>query len=388
MLLRLEGVTRRFSPAAPPAVDNVSLEVRKGEILALVGPSGCGKTTTLRMIAGFDAPESGRITIGARLVADGARTLPPEERAVGVVFQEGALFPHLTVAENVAFGIRRMPAAAARRPARRGAAALRARGARTRRYPHELSGGQQQRCALARALAPGNEVVLLDEPFSNADPDLRASLRAEVRRILTAAHVTAIVVTHDRDDAFELADRMAVMRAGRIEQVGTPREVHAAPATAFVARFVGNAAPLPGRCAESGCVLTEVGVLPCHDLPHAPHSCAEDCVEVMLRPDQVRISAGGEGRRDGRRVPLPRRPHGGDRGTAPRASADGRRGARRHPARGRCRHDQRAAGAGEGLPPGAAPPDWLNPPWPPERQRSGSPRAAPTSSMWTGVTCA
>ncbi|CAN5428237.1 hypothetical protein BH23ACI1_BH23ACI1_26460 [soil metagenome] len=294
VLLRLEGVTRRFSPSAPAAVDGVSLEVRKGEILALVGPSGCGKTTTLRMIAGFDAPESGRITIGSKLVADGPRTLPPEQRAVGVVFQEGALFPHLTVAENVAFGIRKLDAGprAARLAEVLGQCELEGL---NERYPHELSGGQQQRCALARALAPGHEVVLLDEPFSNADPDLRASLRAEVRRILTIAGVTAIVVTHDRDDAFELADRMAVMRAGRIEQVGTPREVHAAPATSFVARFVGNAAPLPGRCAESGCVLTEIGVLPCHALPHAPHSCSEDCVEVMLRPDQVRIHAGGEG---------------------------------------------------------------------------------------------
>jgi iron(III) transport system permease protein len=293
-LLRLEGVTRRFSPGAPPAVDNVTFDVRKGEILALVGPSGCGKTTTLRMIAGFDAPESGRITIGTRLVADGGRTVPPEQRAVGVVFQEGALFPHLTVADNVAFGLRRLPAA--QRTARL-AEVLRLceLDGLGERYPHELSGGQQQRCAVARALAPGNELVLLDEPFSNADPDLRASLRAEIRRILAAAHVTAIVVTHDRDDAFELADRMAVMRAGRIEQIGTPREVHAAPATAFVARFVGNAAPLPGRCAELGCVLTEVGVLPCHALPHAPDACAEDCVEVMLRPEQVRISTGGEG---------------------------------------------------------------------------------------------
>jgi iron(III) transport system permease protein len=293
-LLRLEGVTRRFSPAAPPAVDHVTFDVRKGEILALVGPSGCGKTTTLRMIAGFDAPESGRIVVGGRLMADGARIVPPEQRGVGVVFQEGALFPHLTVADNVSFGIRRLPAAAR---AARLAEVLRLCELEGlgNRYPHELSGGQQQRCAVARALAPGNELVLLDEPFSNADPDLRASLRGEVRRILTAAHVTAIVVTHDRDDAFELADRMAVMRNGRIEQIGTPREVHAAPATAFVARFVGNAAPLPGRCAESGCVLTEVGVLPCESLPHAPHSCSEDCVEVMLRPEQVRIRAAGDG---------------------------------------------------------------------------------------------
>ena len=288
-LLCLDGVTRCFTPGAP-AVDALSLTVREGEILALLGPSGCGKTTTLLLIAGFESAEAGRIHIAGRLASDGPRTLPPEQRSVGVVFQEGALFPHLTVEENVAFGLRRM-AAAARAARVAEVIALCELDGLAARYPHELSGGQQQRCALARALAPRHPLVLLDEPFSSADPDLRASLRSEVRRILTAAGVTAIVVTHDRDDAFELADRMAVMRCGRIEQIGTPREVHDQPATPFVARFVGNAASLPGRCAGERGILTEIGTL-----RRAPYVvCESPEVEVMLRPDQLVARTSGEG---------------------------------------------------------------------------------------------
>jgi iron(III) transport system ATP-binding protein len=256
-LLRLDRVTKRFQPDEPPAVDALSLAAEPGEILALLGPSGCGKTTTLRLIAGFDTPDEGTVSIRGQPMAGEGRAVPPEARGVGIVFQDYALFPHLTVAGNVGFGLARLE-----RPARgrRVAEVLDLVGlsALAGRYPHELSGGQQQRVALARALAPAPALLLLDEPFSNLDADLRAQMREEIARILRTTGTTAVFVTHDQQEAFTLADRVGVLHGGRLEQVDTPYEIYHHPATRFVAEFVGAADFLRGFVKEGG-IVTEIG---------------------------------------------------------------------------------------------------------------------------------
>jgi iron(III) transport system ATP-binding protein len=239
-------ITKHYAPGDTPAVRDVSLEVGAGEVLALVGPSGSGKTTLLRLVAGFETPEAGRIVIDGRTVQEGARAVVPvERRGVGVVFQHLALFPHLDVAANVTFGLAGWTRA--RRRARLAELlALCELTGLDRRYPHELSGGQQQRVALARALAPGHALVLLDEPLASIDPVLRHQLRGDLRRLLRDLHATAILVTHDRDEALELGDRVGVMRNGAIVQLGTPAEVTRRPADAFVADFVGGHAVVGG----------------------------------------------------------------------------------------------------------------------------------------------
>ena len=229
-MIRLDGVTKRFGDVA--AVDSASLCVDRGEVVALLGPSGCGKTTLLRLIAGFERPDGGSVTVDGRLVASPATWIAPEERRVGMVFQDYALFPHLTVAENVGFGLPRR-ARATRVPELLAIVGL---DGLERRYPHELSGGQQQRVALARALAPSPELVLLDEPWSNVDPFLRETLRAEVAEIIRPLGVTVLLVTHDREEAFSLADRIALMRDGSVVQEGTAEELYFAPAIALGGR--------------------------------------------------------------------------------------------------------------------------------------------------------
>ena len=276
--VRVEDLTRRFGRVV--AVDDLGFAVPRGRLLALLGPSGCGKTTTLRLIAGFERPDGGRIVVGGRVAADRATGayLPPERRRVGMVFQDYALFPHLDVAGNVGFGLRDRAGRAARVGdvlELVGLAGL------ERRMPHELSGGQQQRVALARALAPCPEVLLLDEPFSNLDPALRARVRAELREILRRADATAIFVTHDRDEALSLADEVAVLWQGRLAQLGPPDELYRRPANLDVARFIGDADVLPG-VAHGGQVTCEVGTLP---------SCAptHGDVTVLVRPETVRL---------------------------------------------------------------------------------------------------
>ena len=259
----LENVRKRFWPGPVEAVDGVSLEVSEGEITTLLGPSGCGKTTTLRLIAGFEVPDGGIIRIGGRVVAGPKDWTPPERRGVGMVFQDYALFPHLTVGENVMFGLDRHP-----RRERRGRAERVLRsldlGTAFSRYPHELSGGQQQRVALARALAPEPVVVLMDEPFSNLDAHLRDQVRDEVVGILRRADVTCIMVSHDQRDALAISDQVAVMNRGRVEQVGPPREIYKHPESVFVATFVGRTNLLQGVVQnENGCVLTDFGSF-CH----------------------------------------------------------------------------------------------------------------------------
>jgi iron(III) transport system ATP-binding protein len=279
-LLALDRISKRFAADAPLAVDGLSLTVAEGEILALLGPSGCGKTTTLRLIAGFEAPDAGTVAVRGVVVAGPGRMVAPEDRGIGIVFQDYALFPHLTVADNVAFGLQRLP-----RPARRDRATrilemvdLADLG---RRYPHELSGGQQQRVAVARALAPAPALMLLDEPFSNLDADLRAQMRDEVEKVLRTTGTTAIFVTHDQEEAFTLADRVGVLNRGRIEQIAAPEDVYHHPATRFVAEFVGAADFLPGEVTSAG-IVTEIGVF--DNLDRLEPGAR---VQVMVRPDDI-----------------------------------------------------------------------------------------------------
>jgi iron(III) transport system ATP-binding protein len=280
-LLELSHVGKRFGADRPPAVDDLSFSLETGRILALLGPSGCGKTTTLRLIAGFEVPETGEIAIGGRIVARaGEAGVPPEERSVGVVFQDYALFPHLSVEANIAFGVSRLP-----RPERRARVArmldLVGLGDLGRRYPHELSGGQQQRVAAARALAPAPTLLLLDEPFSNLDADLRAQMRDEVQKILRATGTTAIFVTHDQEEAFTIADEVGVLNRGRLEQLATPHRIYHHPATPFVAEFVGAADFLPGLVTAAG-IVTEIGVF-----ANVENRAPGARVRVMIRPDDV-----------------------------------------------------------------------------------------------------
>jgi iron(III) transport system ATP-binding protein len=281
-LVHLDQVTKRFGGGRPPATDRLSFTLESGRILALLGPSGCGKTTTLRLIAGFEARDEGQIAIAGRTVADASRGIhvAPEARGVGVVFQDYALFPHLTVGQNVGFGLER----ASRSDRRARVAQVLGLVGLTEfiaRYPHELSGGQQQRVAVARALAPAPALILLDEPFSNLDTDLRALMRDEVEKILRATGTTAIFVTHDQEEAFTIADQVGVLDQGRLEQLGSPETIYHHPSTPFVAEFVGAADFLPGVVTADG-VATEIGLFGGADgrTPGAQ-------VRVMIRPDDV-----------------------------------------------------------------------------------------------------
>ena len=231
-MIQLEGASKRFG--AVEAVRDATLSVERGELMAVLGPSGCGKTTMLRLIAGFEEPDAGTVRIDGRAVS-GPAWIPPERRQVGMVFQDYALFPHLSVAENVGFGLPRRGRAARVEEM----LALVGLGGLGGRRPDELSGGQQQRVALARALAPEPSTVLLDEPWSNIDPLRRGAMRDDIARILRAAGVTVILVTHDQEEAFSLADRIALMDGGRIVQVGTPEEMYYQPVSRRVAEFVG-----------------------------------------------------------------------------------------------------------------------------------------------------
>jgi len=246
-VLQIVKIAKRFAGKGSPALDGLSLDLAEGEILSCLGPSGCGKTTLLRAIAGFEHLDSGSIAIAGETVSGAGRWLPPERRKVGMVFQDYALFPHLSVAQNVGFGLRQQPPPPGETPAQRVAWVLELVGLRGLgdRYPHQLSGGQQQRVALARALAPRPSLILLDEPLSNLDVQVRLHLRQELRNILKAANAAAILVTHDQEEALSIADRVAVLRAGRLEQCAAPETVYWQPATRFVAEFVAQANLLP-----------------------------------------------------------------------------------------------------------------------------------------------
>jgi iron(III) transport system ATP-binding protein len=266
-----------------PVVREMSFALAPGTIGCLLGPSGCGKTTVLRCLAGFEPVKGGTISLGGRVVSRPGSSVPPEERSVGMVFQDFALFPHLTVARNVAFGLRTHAADAAQR---RVDEMLELIGLKDSgdAFPHELSGGQQQRVALARALAPNPDLLLLDEPFSSLDIDLRERLTLEVRGILKAAGTTAILVTHDQHEAFVLADEIGVMNEGTIEQWDSAYRLYHQPRTRFVADFVGQGVFLRGVAIGRGRVLTELGEL-ASDNPLSMDEGA--AVDLLLRPDDI-----------------------------------------------------------------------------------------------------
>jgi iron(III) transport system ATP-binding protein len=270
-----QGLRKSFGDVR--AVDGLSLEVEQGATVALLGPSGCGKTTTLRLIAGFERPDAGTVAIGDRVLSAPGTFVPPEKRRIGVVFQDYALFPHYDVAGNVAYGLGR-----GADPGRvREVLDLVGLGAVADRSVNELSGGQQQRVALARALAPAPEVILLDEPFSNLDAGMRAKVRDEVREILDAQGITSVFVTHDQEEALSVADTVAVVNAGRIEQVGTPEEVYSRPATRWVAGFLGEIEVLPGL-ARDGTVTCDLGAI-------SGHSDLDGEVDVLIRPESLAV---------------------------------------------------------------------------------------------------
>jgi iron(III) transport system ATP-binding protein len=274
-------VTCAYEPGRP-AISDISLSAREGEIICILGPSGCGKTTTLRAVAGFEAVVSGEIYLQSRLVSASGVLVPPEGRRVGMVFQEYALFPHLCVMDNVAFGLRDVPKRQRIAQVETMMAMVGLTGFE-RRYPHELSGGQQQRVALARALVQEPVVLLLDEPFSNLDPDMTGKMREDLLQLLRQTKTTAMLVTHDHEEAFAMADRIAVLNQGRVEQCDEPEAIYHTPATPFVADFVGQADFIPG-VVENGKVVTELG-----SFPNQSRHRGGTTVCVMIRPDDLHV---------------------------------------------------------------------------------------------------
>ncbi|RBY96623.1 spermidine/putrescine ABC transporter ATP-binding protein [Blastococcus sp. TF02-8] len=278
--VRLENLTRRFGDVV--ALDGLDLDIAGGELLALLGPSGCGKTTALRAIAGFERPDAGRVLVGDRDVTD----VPVSKRDMGMVFQAYSLFPNLTVADNVAYGLRVRGRGRAERIAR-AAELLELVGLadRAKRYPHQLSGGQQQRVALARALAVAPKVLLLDEPLSALDAQVRVQLREEIRRLQLELGITTVFVTHDQAEALSVADRVGVMRAGRLEQVASPDELYERPATAFVAEFVGTMNRVPATL--DGGAVQLLGAR----RPVAGAAPATGPVVALVRPESLLVTA-------------------------------------------------------------------------------------------------
>ena len=284
-VLTMDLVSKRFGSES--VVQDISLEVKRGELLTFLGPSGCGKTTTLRMIAGLEQPSEGVITLAGETVADEDCFVPPERRDAGIVFQNFALFPHLSVRENIAFGLDDDDASVAARVDE--LLELVNMPEHGEKKPDQLSGGQKQRVALARSLAPEPEVLLLDEPFSNLDVRLRVEMREEVRRILKKAGVTAISVTHDQEEALSISDRVAVMHDGRIEQIARPEEVFERPESKFVASFLGRASFLEGHLRE-GKVETGVGRFNAVALEGYNTVYDGAPVDVLVRPDDLRAT--------------------------------------------------------------------------------------------------
>ena len=298
MIIEIQGAVKRFG--AVTAVDAVDLTVADGELFTLLGPSGCGKTTLLRLLAGFHQPDAGTIRFGDRVV----NGLPPYERRIGMVFQNYALWPHMTVADNICYGLRlrKLPATEVRARLHEGLRKVNLRGFEAR-YPGQLSGGQQQRVALARALVLNPDILLLDEPLSNLDAKIRIQVRAEIRRLQQELRITTIYVTHDQEEALSLSDRVAVMRDGRVLQVGPPRELYERPRTRFVADFVGTNNLVPGEvqgrdaAARGGELLVSTALGPLRAI--AAGAISGRCV-LAVRPENVTLGAAPAG--DGNRV--------------------------------------------------------------------------------------
>jgi iron(III) transport system ATP-binding protein len=280
MWVELENVVRHFGERR--AVDGLSLRLGRGSIGCLLGPSGCGKTTALRAIAGFEPIDAGVIRAHGRVLSEPGFSASPEQRRIGMVFQDYALFPHLTVRENVSFGLHRLSKEARQARALEMLAIVGLADYATH-YPHQLSGGQQQRVALARALAPEPELVLLDEPFSSLDVELRERLSAEVRTVLKSLNATALLVTHDQQEAFAVADLVGVMREGKLEQWDAPYELYHRPATRFVADFIGQGVFVPGEVVGPSEVRTEIGILRANGARWE----RGQAVDLLLRPDDV-----------------------------------------------------------------------------------------------------
>jgi iron(III) transport system ATP-binding protein len=305
MHLSLENIGKVFPPRGNSgevvAVKGVSLDIEKGELVTLLGPSGCGKTTTLRLIAGFEFPSSGRI----RLDGQEINTLPPHKRDMSMVFQSYAIFPHLNVFENIAYGLnvaRRSRAEIKQRVER--VTALVQLGGLEARAPNQLSGGQQQRVALARALVMEPKVLLMDEPLSNLDAKLREQMRAEIRRIQKQLGITSVYVTHDQIEAMTLSDRIVVMNQGEIEQIGAPMDIYRRPRTRFVADFIGRANFVPGvvRGAENGSLIVQAWDLEL-GLPAQEGYAVSDAVTLLIRPEMIRVvERGGQVRGQVRRA--------------------------------------------------------------------------------------
>lgn len=265
-----------------PVVQSASFTLHPGEIGCLLGPSGCGKTTILRTIAGFQSIDQGEIKVDGKLIASPTHSQPPEKRSVGMVFQDYALFPHLSVLDNVLFGLNKKDKNAESKALEMlDIVQLKEL---ANRFPHELSGGQQQRIALARALAPSPKLILLDEPFSNLDTELRRSLSLEVREILKAQNTSAILVTHDQEEAFTVADKIGIMMKGKIQQWGTPYDLYHEPANRQIASFIGKGCLIPAKIESSHGVSSELGLA---SSPHPLlHSAGED-VDLLVRPEDI-----------------------------------------------------------------------------------------------------
>jgi iron(III) transport system ATP-binding protein len=274
-----------------PALQGISLDIEHGELLAILGPSGCGKSTTLQLLAGFLAPDGGEIRSGDRLISSPRAVVPPEQRRMSLVFQSYALWPHMTGFEHVAFGLQMRRAAGAdiRRRVEQMLELVNLAGF-GRRYPHELSGGQQQRVALARALVVEPDTLLLDEPLSNLDANLREQMRFEIRRVHESTRITTVYVTHDQAEAMVIADRIAVMNKGVIEQIGTPREIYDRPRSRFVASFIGGANCLAATVLEPGLVRCGEAVI---RASAAEDFRAGDTVSLCIRPHAIRVHRDG-----------------------------------------------------------------------------------------------
>jgi iron(III) transport system ATP-binding protein len=305
IILTVENLSKQYPQVTQPALEQVSFSLTEGQILGLLGPSGCGKTTLLRLIAGFIQPDQGSIILAGKWVAGGGHWVSPEHRDVGMVFQDYALFPHLTLAENVAFGLSNRQRS--RRYTRGQVQKLVADAIHLvgltgleRRYPHELSGGQQQRVALARALAPQPALILLDEPLSNLDVQVRLRLREELREILKRTNSTVVFVTHDQEEALAMSDQVAVMRQGWLEQIGTPEEIYTQPQSRFVAEFVTQSNILAAERLGQGW-QTAVGYFSC-----PPESAQAEPsllaipdggqVDLMIRPEDLILQPDAEGK--------------------------------------------------------------------------------------------